>query len=61
MTSLTHGFEARRRGRPLRLGSDSAVLFADGKEEPGLDQSQWMSAQALVRFWALAMPVSVTL
>jgi DDE family transposase len=31
------------------------VLFADGKEEFGLDQYQLMSATALVRFWSLAL------
>jgi SRSO17 transposase len=31
------------------------VLFADGKEELGLDQYQLMSATALVRFWSLAL------
>src|SRR2546421_5419428 len=34
---------------------DIEVLFADGKEELGLDQYQLMSATALVRFWTLAM------
>jgi hypothetical protein len=33
---------------------DIEVLFADGKEELGLDQYQLMSATALVRFWSLA-------
>lgn len=36
---------------------DIEVLFADGKEELGLDQYQLMSAHALVRFWTLAMLV----
>jgi hypothetical protein len=27
VTSLTHGFEAERRGRPLRLGSNRAPMF----------------------------------
>jgi hypothetical protein len=40
---------------------DVEVLFADGKEERGLDHSPLMSAQALVRFWTLAMLVSVFL
>ncbi|HEY1353495.1 MAG TPA: hypothetical protein VGF67_28125 [Ktedonobacteraceae bacterium] len=40
---------------------DSEVLFADGKEELGLDHDQLMSAQALVRFWTLAMLVSTFL
>ena len=31
------------------------VLFADGKEELGLDHYQLMSALAIVRFWTLAM------
>lgn len=34
---------------------DIEVLFADGKEELGLDQYQLMSATALVRFWSLAL------
>src|SRR5437763_3963855 len=34
---------------------DIEVLFADGKEELGLDHYQVMSATALVRFWTLAM------
>jgi hypothetical protein len=34
---------------------DIEVLFADGKEELGLDHDQLMSAQALLRFWTLAM------
>jgi hypothetical protein len=34
---------------------DIEVLFGDGKEELGLDHYQLMSAQALVRFWTLAM------
>jgi len=34
---------------------DIEVLFADGKEELGLDQYQLMSATALARFWTLAM------
>jgi hypothetical protein len=34
---------------------DIEILFADGKEELGLDQYQLMSAKALVRFWSLAM------
>jgi hypothetical protein len=34
---------------------DIEVLFADGKEEFGLDQYQLMSATALVRFWSLAL------
>ena len=34
---------------------DIEVLFADGKEELGLDHYQVMSATALVRFWILAM------
>lgn len=34
---------------------DIEVLFADGKEELGLDQYQLMSAKALVRFWSLAL------
>ena len=34
---------------------DIEVLFADGKEELGLDHYQLISAQALVRFWTLAM------
>jgi hypothetical protein len=34
---------------------DIEVLFADGKEEFGLDPYQLMSATALVRFWSLAM------
>jgi len=34
---------------------DIEVLFADGKEELGLDQYQLMSATAIVRFWTLAM------
>jgi hypothetical protein len=33
------------------------VLFADGKEELGLDQYQLMGATALVRFWSLALLV----
>ncbi len=33
---------------------DIEVLFADGKEEPGLDQYQLMSTIALERFWTLA-------
>lgn len=40
---------------------DIEVLFADGKEELGLDHYQLMSAQALVRFWTLAMLVYVFL
>src|SRR3989442_7652996 len=40
---------------------DIEVLFADGKEELGLDQYQLMSASALVRFWTLAMLVYVFL
>ena len=31
------------------------TLFADAKEELGLDQYQLMSAQAIVRFWTLVM------
>ena len=34
---------------------DIEALFADGKEELGLDQYQLMGATALVRFWTLAM------
>lgn len=34
---------------------DIEVLFGDGKEELGLDHYQLMSAQALLRFWTLAM------
>lgn len=34
---------------------DIEVLFADGKEEFGLDQYQLMSSTALVRFWSLAL------
>jgi hypothetical protein len=34
---------------------DIEVLFADGKQELGLDQYQLMSATAIVRFWTLAM------
>ena len=34
---------------------DIEVLFADGKEELGLDQYQLMSATALVRFWSFAL------
>src|SRR5438874_4864968 len=34
---------------------DIEVLFADGKEELGLDQYQLMSATAILRFWTLAM------
>jgi len=34
---------------------DIDILFADGKEERGLDQSQLMRATALVRFWSLAL------
>ncbi|HEY1349054.1 MAG TPA: hypothetical protein VGF67_05455 [Ktedonobacteraceae bacterium] len=37
------------------------MLFADGKEEPGRDHSQLRSAHALLRFWTLAMLVSVFL
>lgn len=55
MTRLTHGFEAERRGRPLRLGSDSKILCADGKKAFGLDPEQLISATALVRFWSLAL------
>jgi DDE superfamily endonuclease len=40
---------------------DIEVLFADGKEELGLDQYQLMSAHALMRFWTLAMLVYVFL
>lgn len=40
---------------------DIEVLFADSKEELGLDHYQLMSAQALVRFWTLAMLVYVFL
>ena len=40
---------------------DIEVLFADGKEELGLDQYQLMSATALVRFWTLAMLAYVLL
>jgi hypothetical protein len=34
---------------------DIEVLFADGKEEGGLDHYQLMSATAIVRFWTLGM------
>jgi hypothetical protein len=34
---------------------DIEILFGNGKEELGLDHYQLMSAQALVRFWTLAM------
>jgi hypothetical protein len=34
---------------------DIEVLFADGKELLGLDQYQVMSAQAILRFWTLAL------
>jgi hypothetical protein len=34
---------------------DIEVLFADGKEELGLDQDHLMSTTALLRFWTLAM------
>ncbi len=34
---------------------DIEVLFADGKEELGLDQDQVMSTTALLRFWTLVM------
>lgn len=34
---------------------DIEVLFADGKEELGLDHSPLMSATALLRFWILAL------
>ena len=40
---------------------DIEVLFADSKEELGLDQYQLMSATALVRFWCLALLVYVFL
>ncbi len=40
---------------------DIEVLFADGKEELGLDQYQLMSATAIVRFWTLAMLAYVLL
>jgi len=40
---------------------DIEILFADGKEELGLDQYRLMSAHALVRFWTLAMLVYVFL
>ena len=40
---------------------DIEVLFADGKEELGLDHYQLMSAQALLRFWTLARLAYVTL
>jgi DDE superfamily endonuclease len=40
---------------------DIEVLFADGKEELGLDHYQLMSTQALVRFWTLAMLLYVFL
>ncbi|HEY1349346.1 MAG TPA: hypothetical protein VGF67_06965 [Ktedonobacteraceae bacterium] len=46
---------------PISARWDIEVLFADGKEELGLDQYQLMSAQALVRFWTLALLVSVFL
>lgn len=31
------------------------MLFADGKEELGLDQYQLMSTEAILRFWTLVM------
>jgi hypothetical protein len=34
---------------------DIEILFADSKEELGLDHYQLMSASALLRFWTLAM------
>lgn len=37
------------------------VLFGDGKEEPGLDQYQLMSAIAIEHFWTLAMLAHVFL
>lgn len=40
---------------------DIEILFADGKEELGLDHYQLMSANALRRFWMLAMLVYVFL
>lgn len=40
---------------------DGEVLFADGKEELDLDYSQAMRTHALLRFWTLAMLVSVFL
>jgi hypothetical protein len=40
---------------------DIEVLFGDGKEALGWDQSQLLSATALVRFWTLAMLASVFL
>jgi len=39
----------------------ASPLFADGKEELGLDHSQVMSAQALLRLWTLALLASVFL
>jgi hypothetical protein len=40
---------------------DIEVLFADGKEEGGLDHSQLMSATAIVRFWTLVLLAYVLL
>jgi hypothetical protein len=40
--------------KPISARWDIEVLFADGKEELGLDQYQLLSAKALVRFWSLA-------
>lgn len=45
----------------IRAHRDSTVLFVDGKAERGLDHSRLMSALAFVRFWTLALLVSVTL
>jgi len=46
---------------PLSARRNIEALFADGKEEVSLDHSQGMSAHALVRFWTLAMLISVFL
>jgi hypothetical protein len=45
VTSLTHGFEAERRGRPLRLGSDLDGNKADLKPIPKFEQMTRVSAR----------------
>jgi hypothetical protein len=40
---------------PISACWDIEVLFADGKEEFGLDQYELMGATALVHFWSLAL------
>lgn len=53
--------EAETRLAHISARWEIEILFGDGKEAPGLDQYQCMSAQALLRFWTLAMLVSVFL